>query len=56
MWNGELWAGFTRIDPATREVQEVAPVPGSPVALALDGHTVWVLDSDGSLIRVDLTG
>jgi peptide/nickel transport system substrate-binding protein len=44
----------SRVDPASHRVAGVLDVGGMPVALALDGDTLWVADATAGLERVDL--
>jgi branched-chain amino acid transport system substrate-binding protein len=46
--NGALWVANTldgtilRVDPATNDVTTKVTIPGSPLGVEADGHTVWV--------------
>jgi hypothetical protein len=57
---GAVWAagnvGFSRISPATDQVEVTIPFDtgmSRPVRLVVHGGDVWVLVSDGRLIRID---
>jgi hypothetical protein len=55
IWTIDSNRELLRFDPRAGAVQDVAHVPGSPIALAPGDGSVWVLDYDGRLSRVALS-
>jgi Tol biopolymer transport system component len=53
--NGGTDPGLVLFDPASAEVTELATLDeGSPVAMAVAPDSVWILNYEGTLTRVDL--
>jgi streptogramin lyase len=57
---GAIWfvnseARLGRFDPETGLIDSLADMPGTPIALAVDRGTVWSLDYDGTLVRIDVS-
>jgi streptogramin lyase len=56
VWFVGLQGRLYRFDPGTETVDSLIDVPGRPIALAVDADSVWSLDYDGTLVRIDVSG